>query len=73
MNLARDAAPMCPGPPSRPPRRRLHAADASATRPLVDMLRQVFDARVGEVLSGPTPLDPLRHLSERLGRAAAFR
>jgi threonine dehydratase len=32
------------------------------------MLRQVFDARVGEVLAGPTPLDPLRGLSERLGR-----
>jgi threonine dehydratase len=33
------------------------------------MLRRVFNARVGEVLPGPTPLDRAATLSERLGRA----
>ena len=32
------------------------------------LLRRVFDARVGEVLPAPTPLDRATTLSQRLGR-----
>jgi len=37
------------------------------------MLRQVFDARVGEVLATPTPLDAMRGLTARLGRAVLLK
>ncbi len=33
-----------------------------------DILRAVLDARVGEVLAGPTPLDPAPGLAARVGR-----
>jgi threonine dehydratase len=35
---------------------------------MIDMLRRVLDARVGDVLPEPTPLDPAPKLSARLGR-----
>ncbi|MFN8545580.1 MAG: threonine ammonia-lyase, biosynthetic [Candidatus Binatia bacterium] len=38
-----------------------------------DMLRRVLDARVGEVLPEPTPLDPTPGLSARLGRSVLLK
>ena len=41
-----------------------HVIDAAA---MEDLLRRALDARVGDVLPAPTPLDPAPNLSARLG------